>query len=109
MRQVEYDVTSAIRGKRNVGCNNTSVVFNAKATKGYVVLHGNLIATIDYTKKRVKLFDGGFQSNVTKSRLNCVLNALNIRGSIVTRQKVFRYEEREGVFQPFKSGMVLSF
>lgn len=108
MRQVEYDVTSAIRGKRNAGCNNTTITFNEKATKGYVVLHGNLIASIDYTKKNVKLFDGGFQSNVTKSRLNCVLNALNIAGSIVTRQRVFRYEEG-GVFKPFKSGMVLSF
>ena len=109
MRQVQYDVTSAIRSKRNLGCNNTSVVFNEKTTEGYVILHGNLIASIDYTKRNVKLFDGGFQTNVTKSRLNCVLNALNIRGSIVTRQGVFRYEEREGVFKPFKSGMVLSF
>lgn len=108
MRQVDYDVISAIRGKRNAGCNNTSVVFNEKATKGYIVLHGNLIASIDYTKKKVKLFDGGFQSNVTKSRLNCVLNALNITGSIVTRQRVFRYE-KGGFFEPFKSGMVLSF
>ena len=66
MRQVEYDVMSAIRGKRNAGCNNTTITFNEKATKGYVVLHGNLIATIDYTKRNVKLFDGGFQSNVTE-------------------------------------------
>lgn len=108
MRQVEYDVMSAIRGKRNAGCNNTTITFNEKATKGYVVLHGNLIATIDYTKRNVKLFDGGFQSNVTKSRLNCVLNALNISGAIVTRQRDFRYK-KYGVFEPFKNGMVLSF
>lgn len=108
MHQVDYDVISAIRGKQNAGCNNTSVVFNEKATKGYIVLHGNLIAVIDYTKRKVKLFDGGFQSNVTKARLNCVLKALNIGGRIVTRQHDFHYETYTD-FKAFKSGMVLPF
>lgn len=105
-RIVERNVTSAVRTKTNVGCGNTTITIDK--SKGYVILHGNLIATIDYDKKKATLFDGGFQSNVTKSRLNCVLEALNIEGKIVTRQRVFRYVKNKEI-KPFKNGMVFSF
>ena len=39
-----------------------------------VYLHGNLIATID--KYRVEIYDGGWRTNTTKSRLNAIINGL---------------------------------
>jgi len=39
-----------------------------------VYLHNNLIATID--KHSVEIYDGGWQSNTTKSRLNAIINGL---------------------------------
>ena len=39
-----------------------------------VYLHGNLIATID--KYQVEVYDGGWQSKTTKSRLNAIINEL---------------------------------
>ena len=44
-----------------------SKIFNC-----FVYLHGNHIATYNYDKKELSLFDGGWQSNTTKSRLNAL-------------------------------------
>ena len=38
----------------------------------FVYLHGNHIATYNYALKELSLFDGGWQSNTTKSRLNAL-------------------------------------
>ena len=38
------------------------------------ILHKNLIATID--NNSVEVYDGGWQSNTTKSRLNAIINEL---------------------------------
>jgi uncharacterized protein YpmS len=37
-------------------------------------LHKNLIATID--NNSVEVYDGGWQTNTTKSRLNAIINGL---------------------------------
>ena len=39
-----------------------------------VYLHKNLIATID--NNSVEIYDGGWQTNTTKSRLNAIINTL---------------------------------
>ena len=38
------------------------------------ILHGNHIATYNYANKELSLYDGGWQSNTTKSRLNALCN-----------------------------------
>ena len=35
------------------------------------ILHGNHIATYFHDKRKLQIFDGGWQSNTTKSRLKC--------------------------------------
>ena len=50
-------------------CNSVSKIFNC-----FVYLHGNHIATYNYANRELALYDGGWQSNTTKSRLNALCN-----------------------------------
>ncbi len=71
----------AIQSNKNWKSGNTEVVTNK--TTSHVYLHGNLIATV--TDTDMTIFDGGWQSNTTKSRLNALCDEFCISG--------------EGVFQ----------
>jgi len=70
MRKIESQMNAAIRSRSSFSSANTSVVIDDN-NAAYVYLHGNHIATID--DNNVTLFDGGWQSNTTKSRLNAIL------------------------------------
>ena len=70
MRKIESQMNSAIRSRSSFSSANTSVVIDVN-NNAFVYLHGNHIATID--NDNVTLFDGGWQSNTTKSRLNAIL------------------------------------
>ena len=61
---------AAVKGDINWKKDNTSVITEDGISKVY--LHGNLIAEIDDVS--LKLYDGGWQSNTTKSRLNALLS-----------------------------------
>ena len=71
----------AIQGNKNWSSGNTQVVTNDGLSTVY--LHGNKIAMIDDTS--MTIFDGGYQSVTTKSRLNALCDEFCIAG--------------EGVFQ----------
>ena len=51
---------------------NTTVVKHRNEME--VFLHGNHIATLCKISMDLRLFDGGWQSNTTKSRLNALLD-----------------------------------
>ena len=51
---------------------NTTVVQHMNEME--VFLHGNHIATLCKISMDLRLFDGGWQSNTTKSRLNALLD-----------------------------------
>ena len=70
MRKIESPMNAAIRSRSSFSSANTSVVIDVN-NNAFVYLHGNHIATID--NDNVTLFDGGWQSNTTKSRLNAIL------------------------------------
>ena len=61
---------AAIKGNTDWKCDNTKVI-NIEGVS-FVYLHGNQIATID--DDSLTLFDGGYQSKTTKSRLNALLS-----------------------------------
>ena len=46
--------------------------FSSTIKKCFIYLHGNHIATYNYDLKELSLYDGGWQSNTTKSRLNAL-------------------------------------
>jgi hypothetical protein len=70
MRKIETQMNAAIKGNKNWSNANTQVTTEGTLSKVY--LHGNLIAKVgdDF----VTIFDGGWQSNTTKSRLNAIIN-----------------------------------
>jgi len=70
MRKIEKQMNSAIWSKKNWAGSNTTVITEDNIST--VMLHGNHIATYYHDKKELSLFDGGWQSNTTKSRLNAL-------------------------------------
>ena len=70
MRKIESLMNRAIAAGKDWKNANTEVI-NADGVSS-VYLHGNLIAEI--TDDAMKIFDGGWQSNTTKSRLNAIIN-----------------------------------
>ena len=70
MRKIEKQMNSAIWSKENWTGSNTTVITEDNESK--VMLHGNHIATYNHTLKELELYDGGWQSNTTKSRLNAL-------------------------------------
>ena len=73
MRKIEAQMIAALKGNKNWSNANTSVVFEGdEKNTSTVYLHGNKIAEVDDTSLTV--FDGGWQSVTTKSRLNAIIN-----------------------------------
>jgi hypothetical protein len=83
MRKIEQQMNNAISNNENWQSANTRVEFDADTNESTVYLHGNKIAEVG--DNYVRLFDGGWQSNTTKSRINAILDEHCIPG--------------EGVFQ----------
>ena len=70
MRKIEQQMNAAIKADKCWSSGNTQVVTNMGVSTVY--LHGNKIAMVDDTSLTV--FDGGWQSVTTKSRLNALIN-----------------------------------
>jgi len=72
MRKIEEQMNSAVANNKNWTSANTSVTYCPESEESKVYLHGNHIATIgdDF----LQIFDGGWQSNTTKSRLNALID-----------------------------------
>ena len=85
MRKIEQQMNNAIQNNLNWQSANTSVHFDEESGVSVVRLHGNKIAEVADTFSR--LFDGGFQSVTTKSRLNAILQAHGDEGDCVFQKK----------------------
>ena len=79
MRVIETKMNKAIRRRGNFSSGNTRVAtgsfFDSKGNyceESKVFLHGNHIATYNHVTKELSLFDGGWQTVTTKSRLNAL-------------------------------------
>jgi hypothetical protein len=71
MRKIEQQMNDAITNNLNWQSANTAVTYDEQSGESKVYLHGNHIATVG--EDFVQIFDGGWQSNTTKSRLNAIL------------------------------------
>jgi hypothetical protein len=105
MRKIESLMNNAITDGTDFRSANTNVV-QADGI-AVVLLHGNKIAEVG--DNFVRLFDGGWQSNTTKSRLNAILQVHGIKGECVFQKKGqwFLNYAGNGVI-PFFSGMRLA-
>ena len=98
MRKIESQMIKAIKSETDWKSGNTKVVnfFNDgdKCVVSSVFLHGNKIAEI--TDTDMTIFDGGYQSVTTKSRINALCQEFCIAGEGVF-QKDFAWYVRHCV------------
>jgi len=108
MRKIESQMNSAISKSVDWKYDNTEVVNIGGVS--FVYLHGNKIAEVGDTF--IRLYDGGYQSATTKSRLNAILSEHGIAGEGVF-QKSYQWFLRSKWGEdfsviPFFSGMRLA-
>ena len=96
MRKIESQMCAAVQKNINWQSGNTSVHFNEETGESIVRLHGNKIAVVD--EDSMTIFDGGYQSNTTKSRLNALCDEFCIAGEGVFQQN-FKWFVRKFVGQ----------
>ena len=108
MRKIEREMNAAILDNRHWQSGNTEVIADHDGVSR-VYLHGNHIA--DVGENHIRLFDGGWQSNTTKSRLNAILSEHGIAGEGVFQHKfewfVRLYNGTEFFTTEFRNGMRL--
>jgi len=83
MRKIESQMNAAISAGKDFRSANTAVV-NADGIS-VVLLHGNKIAEVGDTF--IRLFDGGWQTVTTKSRLNAILQVHGCPGEGIFQKK----------------------
>jgi len=119
MRKIERQMCEAIRNTTDWKSGNTRVTnfydYDKKQLTTCVYLHDNHIATV--TDTDVTIYDGGWQSNTTKSRLNAICDAFCVDGEGIF-QKNFEWFVRKFVGQygvekvynsiPFVNGYVFA-
>jgi hypothetical protein len=104
MRKIEQQMINAIRNNVDLKLANTEVISCTNVSDVY--LHGNLIARIGETW--MELFDGGWQSTTTKSRLNAILSSFGMPGERVFAKNFEWFVQYDGAPIPFFSGMRLN-
>ena len=92
MRKIESQMCQAVLNNKNWTSGNTSVMIDEETNTSSVYLHGNLIATV--TDNDMTIYDGGWQTNTTKSRLNALCSEFCIAGEGVF-QKDFKWFVRK--------------
>ena len=107
MRLIEEQMCSAVINKNDWHKDNTEVMYSPSRDWCCVYLHKNLIATID--NNSVEVYDGGWQSNTTKSRLNAIIKGLcnpYEQGVFQKKHEWFIYDNGETV--DFQHGYTFS-
>ena len=108
-------MNAAINHSQDWTMDNTSVSYNEENDVSVVRLHGTKIAEVgeDY----LKIFDGGYQTKTTKSRLNAILSEFGYtcgtkREYVFQKQfewfvNFFNVKSHQIEVVPFVDGMVL--
>jgi hypothetical protein len=104
MRKIETQMIQAIQNNKDFKLANTEVINFSNVSDVY--LHGHLIARIGETW--MELFDGGWQTATTKSRLNALLQAFGMEGEYVFQKNFQWFVQYNGGPIPFFSGMRLA-
>ena len=94
MRKIESQMCQAVQQNINWKSANTEVTIDKETNTSSVYLHGNLIATV--TDNDMTIYDGGWQSVTTKSRLNALCQEFCVKGEYVF-QKDFAWYVRKFV------------
>ena len=103
MRKIEIQMNQAVQSGNDFSLANTSVHHHEGVA--IVRLHGSKIAEVgdDF----ITLFDGGFQSTTTKSRLNALMAEFCSPGECVFQKAYQWFIKANGVTVPFETGMTI--
>ena len=93
-------------GSTNWAGSNTTVTKNPNNGNVTVLLHGNHIATLN--NDFVAIYDGGWQSNTTKSRLNALCYEFATGFSVIQRNRDWFVADFHGNRQDFADGFELA-
>ena len=105
MRKIESEMLSAIKGKRNWASGNTSVHYSEEYNSSTVYLHGNLIAIV--SNNDAELFDAGYKTVTTKSRLNAICQEFGVPGEGIF-QRDFKWYVHKLIGQSSVTGKVFN-
>ena len=105
MRKIEQQMIAAIKGKRNWSSGNTSVHYSEDYKSSTVYLHGNLIAIV--YENDAELFDSGYQTVTTKSRLNAICREFGVPGEGIF-QKDFQWYVHKLIGQSLVTGKIFN-
>ena len=110
MRQIEKEMNHAIRNKIAWSKGNSCTTFDNTIENCFVYLHGNHIATYNYVNEELSLFDGGWQSNTTKSRLNALCNEFATGFGVFQKNwDWFVGDFQNKTVKPFVDGITVNF
>lgn len=104
-RKIETLMNKAIANQRNWSQDNTVVVANTEEDRVEVYLHNNLIAELG--DNYITLYDGGWQTNTTKSRLNAILSKNGVGNEHVFQRDYQWFISYDGKVEEFHSGITL--
>ena len=104
MRVIEKQMNDAITASKDWKKDNTEVIACSHVSDVY--LYNNLIARIGETW--IELFDGGYRSNTTKSRLNAILKVHGCENEYIFQKNFQWFINYNGSSIPFFSGMRLN-
>ena len=109
MRQIEKEMNNAVKNKIAWSKSNTLTTFSSDLKECFIYLHGNHIATYNYTLKELELYDGGWQSNTTKSRLNALCNEFATGFGVFQKNWNWFISDFQGVAKPFFDGAIVDY
>ena len=105
MRKIEEQMCNAVHHNIDWKNGNTTVHFNEENGESVVRLHGNKIAVIgdDF----LQIFDGGWQTTTTKSRLNALIDRFCNAVTDGVFQKDYQWYIRDNkVTRDFENGYI---
>ena len=105
MRKIERLMNQAIIDHKDFRRGNTEVVPTYDGVCA-VYLHGNKIAEV--TDHSITLYDGGWQSNTTKSRLNAILTEHGAPSDRVFQKDFQWYVQTYIGVESFQNGVTLT-
>ena len=107
MRKIEQQMIQAVANNKSWTNANTSVTYCPETDESRVYLHGNHIATVG--DNFLQVFDGGWQTVTTKSRLNALINRFcNAVTDGVYQRKHVWYLTDNNVEREFESGYIFA-
>ena len=104
MRKIESQMINAVAARKNWSSGNTTVQTDSIGAVR-VFLHGNQIA--EFHNGVITLWDGGWQTTTTKSRLNALMTEFTSPANGVFQKAYEWFIKVDGVVSPFQSGMTI--